>query len=227
MEKTILLIDDSREQKAVLESIAEYLRQREGLNVLTLYIDPNERDYLDENKDPDIDKLVYGALEKLRGLRPNLIVVDHYYGDSSFTGIDVIEKLRNQRKLKKCTIFLISGKRDKIVREIFENKDIDTNEKVRKLAKIIDYRIEKFLDKDFKSEAIEILKNHNISDILPAKLREVDDGIIHLFSPTYRELTMEQLADIIESDEIDSHSIINEMLDLTLSHYVKINEELQ
>ena len=94
MEKTLLLIDDSPEQKTVLENLAEHLRTKEGINVLTLYINPNEREYLNEEKDPDLDKLVAGISEKLKGLRPNLIVVDHYYGDSSFTGLHVIEKLR-------------------------------------------------------------------------------------------------------------------------------------
>ncbi|MCR9066973.1 MAG: hypothetical protein NXI00_23605 [Cytophagales bacterium] len=227
MEKTLILIDDSPEQKTVLENLAEHLRTKEGINVLTLYVNPNEREYLNEEKDPDLDKLVVGISEKLKGLRPNLIVVDHYYGDSPFTGLNVIEKLRSIKKFSKSSIFLISGKRDKIVREVFEDEDIPTGEKVKKLAKIIDYGIEKFLDKEFKSEAIESLKTRDIKDILPNKLREIDDGRIHVLNPKYKELTMDQLADMIDANDTEAQVIINEMFDLTLSHYVKLNEGLQ
>ena len=224
MEKILLLIDDSPEQKTVLENLAEHLRTREGINVLTLYVDPNERDYLNDEKDPDLDKLVSGIAGKLKGLRPNLIVVDHYYGDTSFTGLNVIEKLRSIKKFSKSAIFLISGKRDKIVREIFEDEKIPTDEKVKKLAKIIDFGIDKFLDKEFKSEAIESLKTRDLKDVLPSKLRELDNGKIHVLNPRYRELTMDQLADMIDANDSEAQSIINEMLDLTLSHYVKFNE---
>lgn len=227
MEKTLLLIDDNREQKAVLENLGEHLRTKEGINVLTLYVDPNERDYLNDEKDPDLEKLVFGIEEKLRGLRPNLIVVDHYYGETSFTGLNVIERLRSIKKFSKSSIFLISGKRDKIVREVFEDDKILTDTKVKKLAKIIDLGIEKFLDKEFKSEAIEFLKNRDLKNILPSKLRELDDGKIHVLTPRYRKLTMDQLADIIDTNDSEAYDIINEMLDLTLSHYVKINEKLQ
>jgi len=227
MEKIILLIDDSPEQKQVLENLAEHLRTKEGINVLTLYIDPNERDYLNEEKDPDLDKLVSGIEEKLKALRPNLIVVDHYYGETSFTGLNVIERLRSIRKFSKSAIFLISGKRDKIIREVFENNEIPTDEKVKKLAKIIDFGIEKFLDKEFKSEAIESLKARDLKDILPSKLRELDNGKIHVLNPRYREYTMDQLANLIEANNSEAIDVINEMFDLTLSHYVKINEELQ
>jgi len=227
MEKILLLIDDSPEQKTVLENLAEHLRSKEGINVLTLYVDPNERDYLNDEKDPDLDKLVSGIKEKLRGLRPNLIVVDHYYGDTSFTGLNVIEKLRSINKFRKSAIFLISGKRDKIVREVFEDEGIPTDEKVKKLAKIIDLGIDKFLDKEFKSEAIESLKTRELKDILPSKLRELDNGKIHVLNPRYRELTMDQLADMIEANDSEAQGIINEMFDLTLSHYVKFDEKLQ
>jgi CheY-like chemotaxis protein len=227
MEKTLLLIDDEPIQKKVLENLAEHLRTKEGINVLTLYVDPNERDYLNDEKDPDLDKLVIGITEKLKGLRPNLIVVDHYYGDASFTGLNVIEKLRSIKKFSKSAIFLISGKRDKIVREVFEDEKIPTNERVNKLAKIIDYGIEKFLDKEFKSEAIESLKTRDLKDVLPSKLRELDNGKIHVLNPRYRELTLDQLADMIDVNDSDALGIINEMFDLTLAHYVKINEGLQ
>ncbi|MBU2914844.1 hypothetical protein [Reichenbachiella agariperforans] len=227
MEKTLLLIDDSPEQKSVLENLAEHLRTKEGINVLTLYVDPNEREYLDEEKDPNLDKLVAGILQKLQGLRPDLIVVDHYYGDSPYTGLNVIEKLRSFKKFSKSSIFLISGKRDKIVREVFEDEKIPTDEKVKKLAKIIDYGIEKFLDKEFKSEAIESLKTRDLNDILSGKLRALDKGKIHVLNPRYREMTMDQLADMIDSNDPEAQNIINEMFDLTLSHYIKFNEGLQ
>jgi len=227
MEKTILLIDDEPIQKAVLESLAEHLRTKEGINVCTLYVDPNERGYLSEEQDPDLDKLVSGIEEKLRSLRPDLIVVDYYYGSIPFTGLDVIEKLRSIKKFSKSSLFLISGKRERIIREIFEDEEIATSEKVKKLAKIIDFGVDKFLDKKFKNEAIELLKKKDIKDILPNKLRELGDSKIHLFTPRYRVMTMDQLADMIDANNPEAQGIINEMFDLTLSHYAKINASLQ
>ncbi|RED91642.1 response regulator [Marinoscillum furvescens] len=227
MDKTLLLIDDEPIQKVVLENLAEHLRTKEGINVLTLYVDPNEREYLNEDQDHDLDKLVTGISGKLKGLRPDLIVVDQYYGEAPFTGLDVIEELRSLNKFSKSSIFLISGKRDQIVREVFEAKNIATEKKVKKLAKIVNYGIEKFLDKEFKNEAIESLKTRDLKDILPSKLREIDDGRIHVLNPKYKELTMDQLADLIDASDSEAQIIINEMFELTLSHYVKLNESLQ
>lgn len=227
MEKILVLIDDSPEQKMVLESIADHLRTREGINLLTVYVDPNERDYLNDAKDPDLDKLVSGITKKLIELRPNLVVVDYFYGDTSFTGLHVIEKLRTIKKFSKCAIFLISGKRDRIVREIFENQESSSDEKVKRLAKIFDFGIERFLDKEFKSDAIESLKTRDLRDILPNKLREIENGKIHILTPKYKEMTMGELADMIDANDQKAHDVINEMLDLTLSHYVKFNERLQ
>jgi CheY-like chemotaxis protein len=226
MEKTLLLIDDSPEQKTALESLAEHLRTNDHIKVHTIFVDPNEREYLDDQQNPDLDKLILGIASKLIGLKPNLIVVDQYYGDSSFTGLDVIEKLRSIDKFKKCKIFLISGKRAQIISEVFEGNNSST-EKISKLAKIIDLKIEKFLDKEFKSEAIQSLKTRELNDLLLSKLREADNGKIHVFNPTYNTLDLDQLANLIDANSPRAQEILNEIFDLTLSHYIKFDENLQ
>ena len=226
MDKTILLIDDSVDQKSVLENLSEHLRRKEEINLITLYINPNERDLLDEKDNPNLDNLIEAAVKRLRSHRPSLVVVDHYYSDCDFTGLNVIEKLRSIRKFQKCPIFLISGKRNKIVKEIFENKDFSDPQKVSKLSQIINFGINKFLDKEFKSEAIELLKKNNINEILPTKLREFENGKIHLFKGEYKEMTMSELADKIDSDDPKAPEVIEEVLELTLSHYLNIDEAL-
>jgi hypothetical protein len=227
MEKTIVLIDDTQDQKEILTNLVEHLRKKEGINALGEFINPNSKDYWNSSKDPDLDKIINGIREKLTDRRPDLIVVDQYYSDISFTGIDVIEKLRSISKFKNCKIFLYSGNRDKIVREIFENDSLSTGDRVKKLAQIISYKIERFLDKDFKSEAINILKKVDIKDILPTKLRAIENGKINLFSSKYNQLTMAELADMIESNNPETSQILDEIFELTLSHYVKIDEGLQ
>jgi CheY-like chemotaxis protein len=231
MEKTLLLIDDSPDQKGVLENLSEHLRVREGINISNFYINPNDRPFLNDQKDPDLEKLIQGITQQLIGKKPDLIIVDLYYSDNElFDGLLVIEKLRLITKFRNCKIFLISGKREKVIRDIFENEKKDTKEKVKNLAKIIDFRIEKFLDKNFKDEAIESLKRKNIDNILPSKLRDFEkenEIKINLFSPRFKTLTLEELAEKIESNDPEASQILNEMFELTLSHYINIDEGLQ
>jgi DNA-binding NarL/FixJ family response regulator len=226
MDKTILLIDDSVDQKGVLENLSEHLRRKEGINLITLYINPNERNLLDEEDNPNLENLIQEAVNRLKSNRPSLVVVDYYYSDCDFNGLNVIEKLRSIKKFQKCPIFLISGKRNKIVKEIFQDKELQDSQKVNELSKIINFGINKFLDKEFKSEAIELLKKNNLNEILPIKLRELENGKLHLFKSLHKEIPISELADKIDSDDPETPEIIEEIFEITLSHYLKIDEKL-
>ena len=120
-------------------------RQKKNTRVLA-----DDKDFLNDQKDPDLVKLIIGIKRILVSLKPNLIIVDQYYsGNDIYNGLNVVEKLREISKFKNCPIFLISGKRDKIVRDIFTNTDFTIPQKVNSLSKIINYKIDKFLDKNF------------------------------------------------------------------------------
>jgi len=164
MEKSILLVDDGVEHIQTLESIKSYLSENESTTLVTKYINPNDREFLDDDLYPDLGKLIRGILTKLHSIKPNLIVVDQYYSDNiRYKGLEVVEKLREISKFQKCSIFIISGNRKKIVKEIFEG-DLEESEKVNRLAKLINLKIDGFLDKDFKDEAIKQLKQRKLRD---------------------------------------------------------------
>lgn len=227
MEKALLLVDDSKDHLGTLEQIKNKIKQ-EFINLTVKHIDPIHKDYWNEDKNPTIEKVLKGIEDKLKGIKPNLIIVDQFYSDvPTFKGIDIIERLRKMPKFKKCTIFLISGKRKKIVQDVFDDKKTD-KDKVNKLAKLINLKIDSFLDKDFKSEAIRILKQRNINEIFPSKLRnyENDDLKIHTFPPKSKSYTLEDLADKIENDDDEVNDILNEMFDMMLAYYTKIDEKL-
>ncbi len=226
MEKIVLLIDDTLSQKDVLKGLVDKIRRNEGINVIGHFINPNNREFWNDDKDPTIDKLIEGITSKLTDSSVDLIIVDQFYSDIPFKGTDVIEKLRAIPKFKSSEVFLYSGNRKKIVRNILT--DIDEDEKkVSALAKLINLKISQFLDKDFESEAIRNLKRVRLNNVLPAKLRNIEDGQIQVFSPRYQEVSMGQLADMIESNDPQAENILNEIFDLTLSHYIKLNEGLQ
>ncbi|WP_111672696.1 hypothetical protein [Algoriphagus litoralis] len=227
MEKTILLVDDTISQKDVLNDLIKNIRRSEGINVIGHFVNPNNRNFWNDNKDPDIDKLTAGIAFKFTDSIADLIIIDQYYSDLTFNGLDLISKLRNIPKFKNSEIFLYSGKRDVIVKEIFNNQSLSDAMKVANLAKLINLRISQFLDKDFRSEALRSLKKVKLDNILPGKLRNVEEGKIQSFSPRYREIPMGQLADMIESNDMDSGNILSEIFDLTIAHYVKLNEGLQ
>lgn len=230
MEKALLLIDDGRDHLSVLNNIKAHLKREEGISLTTKYVNPNNRTYLNQDQDPDITILVNGIIQKLKSIKPDLIIVDQFYsGNDDFQGLDVIRELRQVNKFKQCDFFLISGKRDAIVRDIFTRNSNTDSEKVKKLAKIIELKINSFLDKNFKSEAISLLKQKGLDNILPQKLRsyEDDNAVINSFSPKFSQLTFEKLAEIIEGKEEKASDILDEMFDLTLSHYIKVNEKLQ
>ncbi len=229
MERTLLLIDDRQEHLSVLDNIKSNLRSNRSINLSTKYLNPNDRKFWNENRDPDIAKVIEGIKSKLSSLKPNLILVDQYYSDNIFfKGTDIIQQLRNIPKFKECPIFIISGSRNKIVKDIFENEGDHQSDTVSNLAKLINLRINKFLDKEFKGEAIEELSKVKVDDILPTKLRnyEGENAIINRFSPRYQTLTFTELADKIENYDLETGAILDEMFELTLSHYVSINEKL-
>ena len=229
MGKVLLLIDDSQDHIGVLDNIKSHLRSNESIDLVTKYINPNDRAFWNTVKDPDLDMLIKGIQFELKTLKPNLIVVDQFYGSNEkFKGIDVIQKLREVPKFQKCSFIIISGRREQIVRDIFEEDGITDSKKVNNLAKLINLKIDSFLDKDFKSEAIHYLKQSKLDEILPSKLRdfEGENIVINSFSPAYNTLTFSELADKIEGDAPDAKDILDELLGLTLSHYVSINEKL-
>jgi hypothetical protein len=229
MEKVLLLIDDSQDHISVLDNIKSHLRSNESIDLVTKYINPNDRAFWNSEKDPDLDILISGIQRELKTLKPNLIVVDQFYGSNEkFKGIDVIQKLREIPKFQKSSFIIISGRREQIVKDIFEKEGITDFKKVNNLAKLINLKIDSFLDKDFKSEAIQYLKQSKLDEILPAKLRdfEGENTVINSFSPKYSTLTFSELADKIEGDVQDAKDILDEMFGLTLSHYVSINEKL-
>lgn len=229
MEKVLLLIDDSQDHITVLDNIKSHLRSNESIDLVTKYINPNDRAFWNSEKDPDLNILISGIQRELKTLKPNLIVVDQFYGSNEkFKGIDIIKKLREIPKFQKSYFLIISGRREQIIRDVFETEGITASQKVTNLAKLINLKIDGFLDKDFKSEAIQYLKQSKLDEILPAKLRdfEGENSVISCFSPKYNTLTFSALADKIEGNEPDAKDILDEMFGLTLSHYISINEKL-
>jgi hypothetical protein len=105
---------------------------------------------------------------------------------------------------------------------------LSDGDKVNSLAKLIYLKIDRFLDKDFKSDAIDYLKQTKLDEILPSKLREYEgeNAVINQFTPKFNTLTFSELASKIESNAPETKNILDEMFDLTLSHYAIINEKL-
>jgi len=228
MESALLLIDDQTDHIGVLNNIANHLRTHENILVTPFHINPQHKVFWDDHNLPQIDKVLQGIKERLIGYQPSLIVVDQYYSVAPYNGINIIEKLRDTPKCSTCPIFLVSGKREQIVREIFTAGKSES-EKVNELARIIDLHITQFLDKTFRDEAIRVLKRRNLNDILPAKLREYEDQEVSIprLSPKYSNLTLQDLADAITSNSPEAGPILEEMFSLTLSHYINLNEKLQ
>lgn len=230
MTKGLLLIDDGTEHIGVLTNISDYLRANEQIDISTFHINPLDQPYWDENRDPSMGNVISAVKNKLSTYSPGLIIVDQYYSDvTSFDGILLISKPREISKFKTCPIFLISGKRDKIVRDIFSDNDKSDRDKVNELSKIIGYGINRFLDKTFRDEAIEVLKNKDLNSVFPEKLREYEnqDLKIKRFTPKYSEITLSELADYISSGNSEAFNILEEMFELTLSYYVNVNDDLE
>jgi len=227
MEKTLLLIDDSKELEASLDTLKAHMKSSESIILHPYYINPNDREFWNNEDDrvPNLNKLIQGINSTRHSMKPDLILVDHFYGaDVKFNGFDVIKKLREIPKFKKCSIFIISGKREQIVRDLV----MDEAEMVKSLSNIISLQIDGFFDKDFRAEAIRLLKQSKLENILPTKLRDYDgdNAVVNCFTPKYKTLTFSELADKIEGDAPEAKEILDEMFGITLSHYANINEKL-
>lgn len=228
MNRIVVLIDDEPTVAGGLDIIKENLK-RKNIDVISHYINPIDDDFCNDDDDPILIKVIDGIKSCLKGVQPNLFIIDlSYSGGSEFDGLDLIESLRDLKKFKNTPILLSSGKRKAVVKKIFGNEDLTEIEKVNELAKLIDYKIDGFIEKNYKDEAIKLLQKVKIDDLLPSKLRnfECETANINIFSPILNTLTFSELADEIEGNEPIATEILNEMLDMTLSNYVEIDEKL-
>lgn len=226
MEKIILLIDDIKASVKGLETIKTSLKKKQ-IEIISEYINPLDKKFWDENKNPILEKVINGIVSTLSNRSADLIIIDNYYGDASFSGLKIIENLRNINEFKSTSIFLTSGKRDHIVSEIFNSEKSDI-QKVNDLSKLINYKIDGFLDKDYHSLATQFLMESSADKILISKLKKFKDKevIINTFSGRHAKMNIKDLATKIENKETGSTALVEEMVDLTIAHYIDIENEL-
>lgn len=224
MEKSILLIDDSKDHIGILDVLVASLKKNEQIDLISKYINPIDRTVWDDEGDPQLAIVIKKIVDDLLTIKPDLLIVDQYYSGVGFTGLDIIEELRKINKFKYCKIFLISGKREKIVRDVFENKKMSDKDKVEALSKIINFGITRFLDKSFQSEAIETLKRRQIHEIIPRKFMETEnkDIIIPKLTRGNGKIRLGELALKIEENSLEGEQIFSEMIDLSVAFYSKV-----
>ncbi|MEM9834397.1 MAG: hypothetical protein AAF944_27460 [Bacteroidota bacterium] len=221
-DRVIVVIDDNDQTKNVEERIVQHLK-KQGLEVKSIVINPNTQEFFNDNSDIDLDKLVNGIKQLAKGYHIDLIACDYELGDKNVNGFTVIEKLRGER-FKKCPIILYSGKEGKVIANIFDSPESNDDKKQR-LTKLIKCRITTFADRpNYPNEIIRNLKKVNIASILTRKLREYGSKRITSIE-TFSTYTLNQIADKVDISQTNEQ-LITEIIELTLAHYISINENI-
>ncbi len=221
-DRVIIVIDDNDQTKDVDEKIVQNLK-RDGILVKSIIINPNTREFFNDNSDIDLEKLIEGVKQRAAGHHIDLVACDYELGEEHVNGFTVIEKLREER-FKKCPIILYSGKEDKVIADIFNSPKSDADKKQR-LTKLIKCRIAKFVDRTgYTSEVIGNLKKANITSILLRKLKEHESKTITSIE-SLSQHNLGEMAEKIENNQLDEQ-LITEIVELTLAHYISIDENI-
>lgn len=222
-DRVIIVIDDNDETKTVEEKVVQQLK-KEGIKVKPIVINPSTRELSSDDSDIDLSKVLNKIRTEISGHHIDVIACDYELSDDTVTGLTIIDKLRNELR-KKCPVLLYSGKVDKVVRDIFDNQVANDADKRKKLEKLIRCNITTFVDRpNYPNEIIRNLKKVDIASVLVRKLREYGSKKI-ISIETFNSHTLNQLAEKIEAGQADE-KLIAEIIELTLAHYISIDENI-
>ncbi len=213
--------------------------QIDGCQVNPIVINPLDS-YDVENNKFEFEKFESEIIDKSKGRNINLIITDwniisgNEDGFSGIKGWDIIEKvLQTQEKWKSRTFLIYSSdiKKaskyviDKIKKEI-ENQPDDIIPSLEFISKVIELKIKFCKRDDQRFEEIKtLLKDSNtISNVVLDSVITFDSNLI--INTGNSDFDGKKISEILNTNNIDLGGLkfIKEFIDLSISHYSKLNE---
>jgi hypothetical protein len=221
-DKAYIVIDDESQTERMTNKIDKIISQ-DGYNIKSIYINPNDRDFWDNEKNLDLLKMISRIKELSRTHHINVIACDYNYSGNKFNGMHVIYELRNSHFV--CPVILYSGREADVANGIL-NTALDTNEKkVRYLEMLLKCRVDRFLQRDYYYDiVIEYLKKYyNYKDTVIKKMEEYPDTIVKFDSGFFEDKTFSEIVKEIKKDTLQGNKFVAEILELAIANFAELN----
>lgn len=225
MEKNIIIIDDE-DQSAQKEYIESILKRDSEIEVHLIW---TTEETLDDEGCISEEKLRGRLLEIMKGRSIDLILTDYELSDEKISGIEVVKMVKEIRA--KVPVIMYSGKINEVIgRLLGDYKTRDAEDLIQSINEFMSWGIEEFIGRGkYSDDAIKFIKKKKraqVDDIFIKKLREIGDQKCEVGYPDWRNLTLNEICEIIENRK-DARSDIwmDDMIEQVVAYISKTAEE--
>jgi len=211
----------------------------DGCQVNPIVINPKDSFNVDTNEF-ELDKFKNEVLEKTKGRNINLIITDwnilagNSEGFSGIKGWDIIEKALEIKDKWKSKTFLIYSSdikkaSDYVIGKIkneLENQPDDIIPALDFISKVIELKVKFCRRDDQRFQEIKALlrESNTISNVVLDSILSFDSNMV--ISTGNSDFDGKRISDILNTNNLDIGGLrfIKEFIDLSISHYSRLNE---
>ena len=204
MEKNIIIIDDEDQnpQKDYIES-----KLQKDFDIEVHLIRTTE-DALGDDGSISEEILRNRLEEIMRGRSINLVLTDYELSDEKISGIEVVKMVKGIRQ--RVPVIMYSGKINEVLNRLLgDYKNRDTDDLIMSINEFIGWGIYEIIGRsNYSDDAIKFIKRNNnfqVDDVFIRKLREIGDEKCEVGHPYWRDLTLNDICEVIENRK-DSRS---------------------
>ena len=198
MEKNIIIIDDEDQnpQKEYIES-----KLKREFDIKVHLINTNE-DALGDEGTIDEEKLKGRLMAVMNGRSIDLALTDYELSDDKYTGLDVVKLVKECRQ--SVPVIMYSGKKTEVLARLLgDYKNRDEDELIASINGFMNLGIEEFIVRgNYSDNAIKFVKQKRkpqVDDVFIQKLRAIGDEKCNTGYPKWRDLTLNEICDVIEN----------------------------
>ena len=198
MEKNIIIIDDE-DQIPQKEYIERTLKREFDIEVHLIW---TTEETLDDDGFISEEKLRGRLAEIMKGRSIDLVLTDYELSDEKIFGIEVVKIVKEIRS--KVPIIMYSGKVNEVIgRLLGDYKHRDAEDLINSINEFMSWGIHEFLGRgNYSDDAIKFIrkkKNTQVDDIFIQKLRAIGDEKCEIGNPDWRDLTLNNICEVIEN----------------------------
>lgn len=225
MEKNIIIIDDE-DQNSQKEYIESRLRQDFDIEV---HLINTTEDALGDDGLISEEKLRSLLMEIMKGRSIDLILTDYELSDDNYSGIEIVKLVKDCRQ--KVPVIMYSGKINEVIGRLlgdYQHRDVD--DLIKSINEFMSWGIHEFIGRaNYSDDAIKFIKQKKkvqVDDVFIKKLREIGDQKCEVGYPGWRNLTLNEICEIIENKkDARSELWMDDMIEQVVAYISKTAEE--
>lgn len=227
-QKRCILVIDDKSQSSVIKGITSKYSKDFDLDFIVIRTGASELKK-DDSEDLDIDKLKTEIETKIKGKHLDIALSDFDLECPYFTGLDTVHLVHEIRK--NVSFFVYSGNWNEVIKSVVgqEYQNASIKELVGGINKLLKSQIIDCIDRtDYQEILIDYLKKdkgNSIEHQLAILLRANGDMKFESCFPEFKDMTFNEIADMIEShSDARSDEWIEAILVQTIAYLVKVNQ---